>query len=655
MFLNNNVVKTILILPYRTTNPTKKTDSIVFIRMFMCLDNCFTQTIIVKLMSLKNIYFSCLIYGAKVRGLLNYVAESIIFIASITSFFVIIYQFGFDLTDETRHLLSVSRIYLLFAFFIGITLRYITHFQEVILEKMLYADISIYFLLFAVLSAKVFFKQTIEQSLPYLTFFSEPLFAYILLSLLSLIHLSRQAFTLIQSYINPSLLFLLSFLFVIMVGAGLFMLPNATTRPITFIDALFISTSSVCVTGLSTVDIAASFTPVGHLVMMILIQIGGIGVMTFTSFFALSFMGQSSFTSKIMLKDILNENRIGGLFQVILNILFVTLLIEAIGAYLIYIDIRGTMPGGVKQDLFFALFHSISAFCNAGIATLDGNLCNPLVAHRYNLHLYTALLVIAGGLGFPIVFNYLKLIRHLIANGIKMLFGWQKHYIHTPHIINIHTYIVVTSTFMLLAGGTLLYLYFEADNTLRALPWTGKLTEAFLGAALPRTAGFSIIDLEALAAPTRMMTLLFMMIGGGPMSTAGGIKVTTLFIAAATTFNAARNKEKIEIRHREIAPFIIRRAFAIISLYLIFISVSSWVLSFTEEGVALHRLVFEAASALSTAGFSLDLTPSLSPAGKIIIICAMLVGRIGALTFVMSFSKTYINKNYTYPQENILM
>lgn len=337
-------------------------------------------------MNLKNIYFSWLIYWGKMKGLLNGIAEAIILLASLASFFVLIYQFGFVQTPDSVHILERSRPFILLAFFTGITLRYVVRFQEIIQEKMLYLDISIYFLLFAVLSSKIFFKDAIAHSLPYLSFLTKPLFVYVLLLLLSTIHLSRQTFTLMQTRIKPSLLFLLSFVFVILVGAGLLSLPNATTHRIPFIDALFISTTSVCVTGLTTVDVATCFTHIGHIIILILIQIGGIGVMTFTSFFALSFMGKSSFTSKMMLKDMLNEDRTGGLFRVILNILFVTLFIEGIGAYFIYMDVRGSLPGGTQQELFYAMFHAVSAFCNAGISTLSGNMYDPLVADKYNLH-----------------------------------------------------------------------------------------------------------------------------------------------------------------------------------------------------------------------------------------------------------------------------
>ena len=178
-------------------------------------------------MNLKNIYFSWLIYWGKMKGLLNGIAEAIILLASLASFFVLIYQFGFVQTPDSVHILERSRPFILLAFFTGITLRYVVRFQEIIQEKMLYLDISIYFLLFAVLSSKIFFKDAIAHSLPYLSFLTKPLFVYVLLLLLSTIHLSRQTFTLMQTRIKPSLLFLLSFVFVILVGAGLLSLPNA--------------------------------------------------------------------------------------------------------------------------------------------------------------------------------------------------------------------------------------------------------------------------------------------------------------------------------------------------------------------------------------------------------------------------------------------
>ena len=582
-------------------------------------------------------------------------AEVIILLSALASLFTLVYRFGFEHTKASFQLIAQLRIGLLLAFFTGITLRYLTRFHEIIQERMFYTDIGIYTFLLAVLSAKVFFPQVIAESLPYLSFFGEPLCAYLLLLLLSVIHLSRQVFSLIQSYIKPSLLFLSSFVCVILIGTGLLMLPNATTAGISFIDALFMATTSVCVTGLATLDVSTAFTEVGQTIILLLVQIGGIGVMTFTSFFALSFMGKSSFSSKMMLKDMLNEEKTGGLFQVIFNILCVTFFIEGIGVYLIYQSVAGTLPGGSSQELYYAVFHAVIGFCNAGMSTLSGNMADPLIVHNNRLHLAVIFLVILGGIGFPILFNYLSLLRHQAANGIRLLFRQQTHYIHTPHIINLHTFVVVTATGCLLIGGFLLFLLFEYHNSLQGLPWSEKLTQAFFGAATPRSAGFNATDMTALRPPTLILTWMLMLIGAGPVSTGSGLKVTTVTIALLAIGHVLTGKKELTIHGRSIAPELVLRAFATLMLTLGWLLVVFVGLSCTESGVPLFNLFFEATSALTTAGLSMDVTPTLSTPGKALIILTMLIGRIGVLTFFVGFAPQAKEKHYRYPQEQLFM
>ena len=579
----------------------------------------------------------------------------IILLSALASLFTLVYRFGFEHTKASFQLIAQLRIGLLLAFFTGITLRYLTRFHEIIQERMFYTDIGIYTFLLAVLSAKVFFPQVIAESLPYLSFFGEPLCAYLLLLLLSVIHLSRQVFSLIQSYIKPSLLFLSSFVCVILIGTGLLMLPNATTAGISFIDALFMATTSVCVTGLATLDVSTAFTEVGQTIILLLVQIGGIGVMTFTSFFALSFMGKSSFSSKMMLKDMLNEEKTGGLFQVIFNILCVTFFIEGIGVYLIYQSVAGTLPSGSSQELYYAVFHAVIGFCNAGMSTLSGNMADPLIVHNNGLHLAVIFLVILGGIGFPILFNYLSLLRHQAANGIRLLFRQQTHYIHTPHIINLHTFVVVTATGCLLIGGFLLFLLFEYHNSLQGLPWSEKLTQAFFGAATPRSAGFNATDMTALRPPTLILTWMLMLIGAGPVSTGSGLKVTTVTIALLAIGHVLTGKKELTIHGRSIAPELVLRAFATLMLTLGWLLVVFVGLSCTESGVPLFNLFFEATSALTTAGLSMDVTPTLSTPGKALIILTMLIGRIGVLTFFVGFAPQAKEKHYRYPQEQLFM
>lgn len=606
-------------------------------------------------MKIRRILFFFRLNLNTIQQILLFIGEALILLASLSSLYVLTYQFGFKLTEFRQHLLESYYIYILFAFFTGSTLRYIVKFKDIVQEKMFYIDLCIYFLLFSILSVQWFFKTTVEHSLPFLLFLKNIWFEYVLMFLLSAIHLSRLGFTIMQSRIKPTLLFSFSFLFVILVGTGLLMLPNATHHGIKFIDALFMSTTSVCVTGLTTVNPASTFTTTGFVIILFLIQIGGIGVMTFTSFFALSFMNKSSFNSQLMLKDMLNQEQMGGLFRVIISILFVTFLIEGIGAYLIYTQIRGNLPGGTGYEIFFSVFHSISAFCNAGISTLDNNLGSSFVIRNYGFQFWIAILIVIGGLGFPIVFNYVKLVQHSILNGFNMLIGKQKHYIHRPHIINIYTYIVVLSTFLLLVLGTGIYYYTESQNTLDGLPLTGKLTGAFFGAVTPRTAGFSVADIGSLTNSTLLLTLILMAIGASPMSTGGGLKTTTVFIACMSMWNVLKNRKSVDVFGREIMPQNIKKAFAIIMLYLIWALAAVLILSHTEKNAPLFTLFFEVTSALSTVGLSIDFTPHLSETGKVIITITMFIGRIGILTFFIGFFKDFQERKYTFPQENILM
>lgn len=590
-----------------------------------------------------------------IQELMLFLAETLIVMASLASFFVLIYQFGFQNTIWLSIRLDKFILYILLAFFIGITIRYIVKFKDILQEKLFYLDIVLYLMIVFLLFCRIFHDTLIIHHLAFLKFLCYPIYSYILIGIVSLIHLSRFAFMVMQSKIKPSLLFSFSFLLVIWIGTGLLMLPNATIDGIDFIDALFMSATSVCVTGLTPLDPSSTFTSTGFLILMGLIQIGGIGVMTFTSFFALSFMGKSSFTSEMMLKDVLNESQLGGLFRAILKIIGVTLLIESIGIYLIYMQVRNTFPGGGQSEIFFSVFHAISAFCNAGISTLPGNLADPLVVHNYSLQFWIAILIIIGGLGFPIVFNYIKLIQHLIINGFNILIGKQKHYIHRPHIINVYTYIVMVSTAFLLIIGTLIYFFAEKDNSLAGLPFIGKLTGSFFSAVTPRTAGFTIVDMSRLSATGMLLLIILMGIGASPMSTAGGMKTTTIFVALVTMVNVLRNKIPLEVFGREIIPQNIRRALTIIMLYISWLFIGILLLSISEKHVPLFTLFFEVTSALSTVGLTLDFTTSLSDFGKIVIIITMFIGRIGVYTFFLGLVKDSKRKNYTYPQENILM
>ena len=452
---------------------------------------------------------------------------------------------------------------------------------------------------------------------------------------------------------SPTQIICVSFVIVIALGTLLLSLPIASRYGrMRVIDAMFTATSATCVTGLVVRDTWTQFTVFGQAVILVLIQVGGLGLVTLTSFFALAMRRRMGFRDLRVLGESVSADGYAQAKDVLRIVVGLAALFEGIGILLL---LFAFVPQFGPEGIWVSVFTAVSAFCNAGISTLSGNMYDPLVAQKYNLHVWIALLIVFGGLGFPIVFNYLKLLRHLLVNTFKIVIGQQKHYIHTPRIININTYIVMISTLVLLAGGTFFYYLLEIDNTLAGLPFRGQLANAFLGAVTPRTAGFCVADMGTLTTGTLMLTLILMIIGAAPMSTGGGLKVTTVCVALLTAHNAARGKENVEIRKREISPETIRRAFATIVFYFCWLGAAVWILSITEKDVPVFTLIFEVVSALSTVGLSLNFSPLLSISGKLVIIFTMLVGRIGILAFFISFYKEYKKKNYTYPQENILM
>ncbi|MCB0805774.1 MAG: ATPase [Bacteroidales bacterium] len=451
-------------------------------------------------------------------------------------------------------------------------------------------------------------------------------------------------------YLNPARLFILSFLIIIFLGTVLLMLPNATYHGISFLDALFTSTSSVCVTGLIVVDTGEYFTRFGQTIMLVLIQAGGIGIMTFTSYFGFFFKGGSSYQNRLMMQDMNNDEKTAEVFNTLKKIILVTFVIEGVGAALIYTSILSNPSATTGGNVFFSIFHSVSGFCNAGFSTLTQSLYDPAFRYNYPLHLILAFLFIIGGLGFPIVFNTLTYLRYLF---IDRLLRRTSNY--QPWLIGINTRLVVITTFILLGSSTLLFFSFEYNNTLAEHGFIGKIVTAFFSAATPRTAGFNMVDMSALHFPTTMLILLLMWIGASPASTGGGVKTSTFAIAVLNFVSIAKGKDRIEVFKREISSMSIRRAFAIISLSILVIGTSVMLLVYFDGNKGLLPLAFESFSAFSTVGLSLGITESLSSAGKVVIIFTMFIGRVSMLTILVAFMRRLINLKYKYPTEEILI
>lgn len=578
----------------------------------------------------------------------------VLILTSVISIALIIYEVGFDL--NAVFYVRTSRFYF-FAFSIFFTSFVVRLFNRSYRERKDKVHIFTWWLFallfFMLLVAYLKPDEYIRTKAPFLAFFKSQVFTYVFLLILSVMELSRSSFGMLKKEINTSLIFVLSFLFVILLGGGLLMLPNSTTHGISLVDALFTSTSAVCVTGLTVVDTATAFTPLGHFFILMLIQIGGIGVMTLTSFFGYFLVDKLSFKNQINLGDFISEGNLSEILKTLMKIVFVTLSIEAVGAIFIYFSVRGTL--GDVNTVYYSIFHSISAFCNAGFSTFTDNLFDVRVRSNYSLHTYIGLLIILGGIGFPILFNYYQLVKHFLRNKVKQLLGLQRRYHHLPKIINLHTKLVVYTTLILLVVGTVFFGIFEYGNTLKGLPWYGVLAESFFGSVTPRTAGFNSVNMTQIMPATILLTMFLMWVGASPVSTGGGIKTTTFAVAVLNVINIVKGKERLEIAGRELTNTTLLRAFAAVLLSIFIIGISTSMIKLFEPKIDMMTIAFECISALSTVGLSLGITAALDDGSKLVLISTMFVGRVGALTFLSGLVKHSSELNYRYPKSNIFV
>lgn len=477
-----------------------------------------------------------------------------------------------------------------------------------------------------------------------------------ILFFLSLFYLSSSLVRLLGRRTNPSLILAVSFLVLILIGSGLLMLPRCTYHGISWLDALFTATSATCVTGLVTVDVSSTFTLGGQIIIILLIQIGGLGVMTLTSFFAMFFMGNTSLYNQLAVRDMISSNSLNSLLSTLLYILGFTLMIEGVGMALIWLSIHNTMGMTLDEELYFAAFHSISAFCNAGFSTLPGNLGNSLVMQNHNLLFITvSFLIILGGIGFPILVNLCRTVMYYLRYWKWKLFGRSSRFPKQVHLYNLNTKIVLIMTTVLLVVGTLVILVYEWNHAFAGMPVLDKWVHAFFNAVCPRTAGFCSVGLTTLSTQTVLFMILLMMIGGGTQSTAGGVKINVFAVILLNLWAVIRGSERVAIFHRELSSESVRRSHAVLSLYLIVAFVAVFAMTLIEPEASVMAIVFECVSALSTVGSSLDLTPLLSPMGKGVIIFLMFVGRVGAFTLLLGLVKQEAKKNYKYPKDDLII
>ena len=576
------------------------------------------------------------------ESLLNYLYR---FFDIIVLLFIV-FDFGYDFEENYNSPHVIGLIFLsigLLAFnsFKFFTYKYKSNKKVALANMILLAGIMLICVIISLLNLNFSSDYILQKVKPIL---EGGLIFYFLLRLLVLV---RHIYDI---YFNPAIVFVGSFMILALTGAFLLMLPSATTNGITFTNALFTSTSAVCVTGLAVVDTSTAFTTVGQSIILVLIQLGGIGILTFTSFFAFFFRGSSSFKEGLNTKDFIAHEGLKDVFRAALNVVIFTIGVEAVGATFIYSSILDVAT--IENKFFFSIFHSISAFCNAGFSILSAGLYDEAIRFDYFLQWIIMILIVLGGLGHNIVFNFYQYIKNYVIE----LF--EKKIVHKKiRVITLNTKIVIYTTIILLVGGFIFLYISEYNNTLlEHKTLFGKITAASFNSVTPRTAGFNAVDFTKMNVPSLLFIIFLMWIGGSPASTAGGIKTSTFALATLNIFAVARGKSRIEFFGRRISSESTSRAFAILCISLITIGISIVaMLIFEPKGTPLLTVAFECFSAYSTVGLSLNYTPTVTESSKYVLIACMFIGRIGMLNLMVGLLRRLNHQFYEYPKENILI
>ncbi|MBR2860480.1 MAG: potassium transporter KtrB [Clostridia bacterium] len=433
--------------------------------------------------------------------------------------------------------------------------------------------------------------------------------------------------------ISTTHIILLSFLTAILIGAVLLSLPisSADGNPTSFLDALFTATTSVCVTGLVVTPTVSSWSVFGQVVILILIQIGGLGVITIMSGLMILLHKKMGIGDRLLLQDAFNLNSLSGLVRFVKKVVGGTLIIEGIGA-LLYMTVF--IPRFGAKGIWISLFTSVSAFCNAGIDIIaENSLCdyalNPII------NIVTCSLIILGGIGYIVWWDVLRVVKKARTKKVRFF-----------RDLTLHSKIAITATLILIFVGAIFIFAFEYNNpqTIKDYTLLQKIEVSLFQSVTTRTAGFATVPQENLTNASSIVCLLLMFIGGSPVGTAGGIKTVTFAVIIISAFAAIRNKEDTEVFGRQLTKQAVSKAVAVTCMSFIIMFASTVLLSAVTDANALD-VVYETVSATATVGLSRNLTASLDGVGKIIIIVTMYLGRVGPISLAVAFKRNKDNQN----------
>lgn len=438
--------------------------------------------------------------------------------------------------------------------------------------------------------------------------------------------------------LSPPQILVFGFAAVILLGALLLTMPFASAegRYTGFVDALFTATSAVCVTGLVVVDTGTYWSTAGQVIILALIQVGGLGFMTMATFIFLLLGKKIGLKTRLVMQASLNQDNLQGIVNLGKYVLIFTFVTEAIFA--LALALRWSLDMDAPKAAWYGLFHSVSAFNNAGFdlfgafRSLTGYVEDPVVTFSITT------LIILGGIGFGVVMEMINFIK----------------YRSRPHT---HTKLALVTTFILITAGTLLIYIFECHNTLEPLSGVGKMLASYFQSVTPRTAGYNTLDIAAMHGYTQFLIIVLMFIGASPGSTGGGIKTTTFATLAVSILSLSRGQTEATVFKRGISHDQVAKSAAILILSLTLVAAVSTALMITEQQDNFLKVLFETVSAFGTVGLTMGLTPELSTAGKILIIMTMFLGRLGTITMVLAFAQRSKKSpaRIKYPRGNIMV
>ena len=579
------------------------------------------------------------------------------FLVAFSMIGVLIYYYGFPQTPESRTFLT-RIIELSFIFYtVRFLVKIIYEFNPLKFMRQHWIETTIVLLLiiegisynfFGVLLTGKFFRHI---GLEDLTDFSN-----ILIQLFFMTYIFVEAFKKrdFKQYIKiyPGLLFMLTLAGTIIVGTGLLMLPEMTNpgQSLTFLDSLFISTSSVSVTGLDSVGMINILSFKGEVVILFLIQIGALNTIAFGALYLLLAKFGVGLKQHKIIEDYVNESHFLDTEKMFLRIVKWVLIIELIGSVIIFTLLK---PQGMLEStpsrIFHSVFHAVSSFCNAGISMLPDGMTNPLIVHNYPFHLVTFGLFFLGAFGMIYLFDLIgiKHIRH------RMKYPWKS--------LRFDTKLSLYTTLILLVVAAVVFFFLENHGSMEGRSWFGKITTTIYNAMSPRATGLISVPFSSLSMPFLVFFLFLMFIGGSSGSTSGGIRVSTFAVVVSSVVSTIRRRPHVEILKRTIDNELVLRAYSILIFFMVGNLVGIFALSITEHAalesgqLTVFQLIFEHVAAASTVGTSSGVTPLLTDPGKVVIIIAMFIGRCGTLTVAYLFGRKASIRKYKYPKGHVMV